>query len=191
MSIETPQFWVGTYYEKTLVYDPSTQNDSHTFVLLWDVDAEVMYRYAVDFARKRLRSIRDSVCKQAAVDRYRASLPDENTKLKLKKTLWELAPLYGMIPQVPGEVEFEQTLEERHKSRLIALGFPYKGTRTSRKRKLRVAHCWVCLGRLDNSVDLECVACGWLLCDCGTCGCGYVRGNHGQRSLQGLPNFSW
>jgi hypothetical protein len=28
---------------------------------------------------------------------------------------------------------------------------------------------------LDNAVDVECVACDWIICVCGACGCGFVR----------------
>lgn len=37
----------------------------------------------------------------------------------------------------------------------------------------RVTHCYACKKPLDNSIDLECVACGWIICKCGACGCGW------------------
>ncbi len=39
----------------------------------------------------------------------------------------------------------------------------------------REAHCWRCKSPLDSDDDLACVLCRWMLCECGTCGCGYHR----------------
>jgi hypothetical protein len=64
--------------------------------------------------------------------------------------------------------------EERHRAFLKARNVLYQGVRETNKPRLqRVTHCWSCKGHLDNSINVECVACGWILCDCGACGCGY------------------
>jgi len=40
--------------------------------------------------------------------------------------------------------------------------------------KNRASYCWNCKQPVDNSVDLECSACGWIICgNCGACGCTY------------------
>jgi len=69
------------------------------------------------------------------------------------------------------------TLEERHKLILQGLGLEWKGVRTPSKERApsrqRVTHCYLCKHPLDSTVDKECVACGWILCRCGACGCGY------------------
>jgi hypothetical protein len=67
------------------------------------------------------------------------------------------------------------SLEEKHQERLARLGKEYRGVRpaTSGLGRRRVTHCYACLRELDNSADIECVACGWILCSCGACGCGY------------------
>ena len=41
--------------------------------------------------------------------------------------------------------------------------------------------CYSCKEELDNSVDLECSNCGWIVCICGACGCGY-SGHRRQES---------
>lgn len=66
-------------------------------------------------------------------------------------------------------------LTEKHKEILARLGLPYKGLRPATPRFRRVTHCYACKDHLDNSVDIECVTCGWILCTCGACGCGYAR----------------
>ena len=64
-------------------------------------------------------------------------------------------------------------LEEKHREMLKRLGLPYEGVRPATPRHRRVTHCYSCKERLDNSVDVECIVCGWILCTCGACGCGY------------------
>ncbi len=73
------------------------------------------------------------------------------------------------------------SIEERHQFNLAYFGRPSAGIRridlTSQPQRRRVTVCWCCKENLDNAVDVECVACGWILCPCGACGCGYsVKG---------------
>ena len=69
------------------------------------------------------------------------------------------------------------SLEDCHKINLARNGCEWKGVRkvdmTATGRRHRVTKCWDCKEHLDNAIDLECVACGWILCQCGACGCGY------------------
>ncbi len=69
------------------------------------------------------------------------------------------------------------SLSERHKLFLEKHGIVYRGVRERTQRFLvrRITHCYSCKLDLDNAVDLECVACGWILCTCGACGCGFDR----------------
>lgn len=76
-------------------------------------------------------------------------------------------------------LEKDLSLEEKHKKILQGLGLEWKGVRAPLKDRAvsrqRVAHCYLCKHPLDNTVDKECVACGWILCRCGACGCGYGK----------------
>jgi hypothetical protein len=69
----------------------------------------------------------------------------------------------------------QQQLKALHKKRLNDLKIKYVGIRRAspQKRNHRVTHCWSCKKNLDNSIDFECMSCGWILCRCGACGCGY------------------
>ncbi|MBW3565480.1 MAG: DUF3553 domain-containing protein [Acidobacteria bacterium] len=60
-----------------------------------------------------------------------------------------------------------------HREFLENQGKAYKGTRSAGKNRHRITHCYSCKSRLDNSVDLECISCSWIICWCGACGCGY------------------
>lgn len=72
------------------------------------------------------------------------------------------------------EKEVRAIREERHRQFLDSRGIKYQGVRTSTKiRVKRVTHCYSCKHGLDNAIDTECVACSWILCDCGACGCGW------------------
>ena len=50
---------------------------------------------------------------------------------------------------------------------------PVEGGRNAPRR--RTPKCRGCRRRLDSAEDAKCKACGWLLCTCGACGCGYRR----------------
>ncbi len=55
------------------------------------------------------------------------------------------------------------------------LGLPYKETRAATGRsstRVRKTWCWNCKSDLDNRIQLECNDCGWIICECGACGCG-------------------
>jgi hypothetical protein len=45
-------------------------------------------------------------------------------------------------------------------------------SRNQTTERMRMAYCWNCKGKIDNSLDAECDTCGWILCHCGACGCG-------------------
>lgn len=66
-------------------------------------------------------------------------------------------------------------LEHRHKRFLSERGLPDRGIRpATSNRTHRITHCWSCTKHLDNSVDVECIACRWIICQCGACGCGRI-----------------
>lgn len=66
-------------------------------------------------------------------------------------------------------------LAERHMRKVMDAGQHYRGLqRPTLRERRRVTHCYACKARLDNSTDVECVSCGWILCPCGACGCGYM-----------------
>ena len=60
-----------------------------------------------------------------------------------------------------------------HFMKLLSKNTQYKGVSLANQyRTPRQAHCWYCKVSLDNSIDYECNNCGWILCECGACGCG-------------------
>ena len=67
-------------------------------------------------------------------------------------------------------------LIKNHKAFLKKIGRSYQGVvRRDESKARRVTHCYSCQKKLDNSIDSECASCRWIICECGACGCGYVR----------------
>lgn len=65
--------------------------------------------------------------------------------------------------------------EQRHREFLASLGAHDNGVSpVTTIKKHRTPHCYKCKYLLDNSIDIECNTCGWIVCSCGACGCGYV-----------------
>ncbi len=62
----------------------------------------------------------------------------------------------------------------RHEAFVAKSGKTYQGFITSNKvRNPRITHCYSCYEDLDSRADVECKICGWLVCNCGACGCGW------------------
>ncbi|MFC1778130.1 hypothetical protein ACFL3I_12460 [Pseudomonadota bacterium] len=69
---------------------------------------------------------------------------------------------------------FQSELKEAHEFFLQERGLGDCDLRPSRGSQRHV-HCYSCEEELDNSVDLEGSNCGWIVCVCGACGCGYSK----------------
>ena len=76
--------------------------------------------------------------------------------------------------KLPEDVK-KEIVAEKHKTFLSARKLPYKGIRESVNKQHRKTHCYSCKQNLDNLVDLECANCGWIICRCGACVCGYQK----------------
>lgn len=51
-------------------------------------------------------------------------------------------------------------------------------------KHFRTAMCWKCGSHLSSTAYQECKKCGWLLCNCGGCGCGYRNRSTTSRHYQ-------
>ncbi|MEY3788787.1 MAG: hypothetical protein RIQ94_939 [Pseudomonadota bacterium] len=74
------------------------------------------------------------------------------------------------------EIALNCERENRHRAFLEERGIPYQGVRLATKVRNhhRITHCYSCKRHLDNAIMTECVTCGWILCNCGACGCGWI-----------------
>ena len=76
------------------------------------------------------------------------------------------------LPITPAQIA-EQSIAAAHEAFLRSRGLVNQGTRLGLGRR-RVTHCYNCKRHLDNAFDVACAACGWIICACGACGCGYA-----------------
>ncbi len=60
-----------------------------------------------------------------------------------------------------------------HRNFLKEEGFGFAGVRVYSDALRRDTHCYRCKGALSSDSYLQCLACHWLVCSCGACGCGY------------------
>jgi hypothetical protein len=77
-----------------------------------------------------------------------------------------------------------ELLKTNHRVWIEELKAKYVGVRASRRSRAAGVHCYNCKKGLDGTIGLECVGCGWGICECGACGCG-----RGKTSV-GFGNFS-
>lgn len=77
---------------------------------------------------------------------------------------------------------YHSIVENNHQKFLLDHGKPDFGTQSTGRRP-RETHCYSCKNYLDNDLYKECRACGWIICFCGACGCGYTP--EGQKIAAG------
>ena len=84
------------------------------------------------------------------------------------------ALLNNLFSQIPS-----YDAKQKHRLIIQAKGDHYKGVRLPEEVQSnsyrRHARCWNCHKYLDSYAELQCKACGWMLCKCGACGCGSVQ----------------
>ena len=117
-------------------------------------------------------------------DQYLESL-SENIALETQKILDDLKYEYAHKK----EEFYSSVVQERHRQFLNDAGRVAPATRKARKKN-RSSNCWNCKQPVDNSIDLECVACGWIICgSCGACGCTYggIISNHPHEDFPKQP----
>lgn len=68
-----------------------------------------------------------------------------------------------------------KNVEDNHKKNLKSFNLPSASIKFVKKQKFRASNCWCCKKKIDNKINFECTSCGWILCDCGACGCGYYE----------------
>jgi hypothetical protein len=68
----------------------------------------------------------------------------------------------------------QKKAEENRRRFLEGIGKPYGNDSAPASNKPhRTANCFSCKKNLDNLKNPECTACGWIVCNCGACGCDF------------------
>ena len=122
-----------------------------------------------------------SLSKSAVLEIARESLQSASAEVsdqdfvKILNSYNGFKEAHGLKVIADGHHTPDQT-EVKHAQHLERMGLKNHGVRKSEKPKFhRTAHCWACKELLDNNQDLECSGCGWIICECGACGCGRQR----------------
>jgi hypothetical protein len=167
MNSEEPKYWIGKFDNgEIVIFDSDLQkSNDKDWVYLWIYSTSTVDRYLKHMARKAIRKAQEDARITNILNAYVAS-----RRLQKEKVQAELAQRAS--EEAERQAKRAAELAERHRRRQEMLGLPWRGLRASAGKDLRVTHCWACKSHLDNSVDVECITCGWILCLCGACGCG-------------------
>ena len=155
---EGRRFWVGCHTKIGLVVlDPSGQATDETQVSLYVLKEDRVGVFQRSVIRSQLLPAQISpteVCRAAdAYLRYEINKPQKDFENQTR--------------------ENRRLLEIKHKNFVAERGQAYSGVRIREgSRRPRASWCWSCKTGLNSSSNLECVTCGWILCECGACGCG-------------------
>jgi hypothetical protein len=165
--------WVGRLDEKTLVYDSGIQLPECPHVFLWNPATGTIEKYVALIARKLIKPHDEAEARVKCVASYLAwKAAQADAWLQQERPYYE-SRRHREVAESEGRALALASLEQRHRLRLEAFGKAYAGVQpAASKRCRRVANCYACHGALDNSIQVECVQCGWILCHCGACGCG-------------------
>ena len=165
-----------------LVYDPAMQLPACPHVFLWSFRSGEMSKYQPSVTRLQIKPVpanarSDSIllAYESWKAAYGAEWLEEERRYYAQREQRDAAENQVKVQAAEAARVAALSLTERHREHLQSLGKGYLGLRkpNPNARKIRVTHCYSCKGKLDNTIDLECVACGWILCRCGACGCGY------------------
>jgi len=155
--------WVGKYYEKVLVFDIAWKSDLSNFVLFWDVTDLCFSLYPASMARRRIRKANSTVASDA-IARFEQWINEQGSGLVELVQLRREAKFCGMSK--------DMTLAELHEKHVAELRIPYRGSAQITASPFRRVNCWACKQEISTLDNIQCVACEWILCTCGACGCG-------------------
>ncbi len=167
--------WVGRLSQKSVVFDSEMQPINRHHVYLWDPAANDMQKYVAEITRGVIRKHNDREQSNNIISLYEAW-----KSKNLSAWLARVAEINTDDADDDGKVASrkesrELSITEKHKVKLKSAGKPYIGTRQAAPNiPRRVSNCYSCQNTVDNSINLECIACGWILCKCGACGCGFT-----------------
>jgi NACalpha-BTF3-like transcription factor len=173
--------WVGQRKDNgsMWVFDPEMKHANESMVYAFWVTPTRMQEYSKELLRESMVTVHNER-RQKAIQIYlqwktingESFLRDELTQTPkqreeaVKKAKQQLENIRLYSPQ--------RTVD-KHKAYLALHEKKYEGVIEGSTRALRSTICHACLDKLDSSLHHECKACGWIICNCGACGCGYSK----------------
>ncbi len=178
------KLWVGEVGGEVLVYDPSIQLADCPHIFLWSTISFEMCQYNAAVTRQNIKRLKNTNALEVHTTSYMEwkfahgvawlnNVVGYYASRRSRELEQEIERNARDLERIEQQRVANLTPEQRHKERLEQLGIKYLGIRPAIRTTFhRVTHCYSCTQPLDNSVDSECIACGWILCTCGACGCG-------------------
>ena len=112
---------------------------------------------------------RDDLLRQEKEQYEKQCRERDRERRQLSAELWKQRE---NAPHLSHDAQRQRTIEN-HKTAVAQSGRLYSGYTVTCDSKPRVTHCYSCHKPLDSRMDIQCNSCGWLVCHCGACGCGY------------------
>ncbi len=163
--------WVGKPEgsQMTFVFDEKMKHEDPSMVYLFSAKTGSMNEYKKAFARHRLKTVKGSE-KEYAISLY-VAWHAKNGRSFLQnvheRATCEMTKHAELI-----EKKKRQAIRN-HKEFIEKLGLEYQGVQPLEPKHRRITHCYACKGHIDSNINIQCASCGWLICSCGSCGCGY------------------
>lgn len=175
----TDKLWVGVVDGRALVYDPAMQIQDSAHLYLWNPTVNKMEQYVRSILKPQIKSHPDAAACGHLTEQYRSWHLSLGSAWLVAETerLREMVRREAkrMARAAKEAADREEEIIERHRKTMERLGLPPTTVQRAVERdaKQRTSHCYKCKEFLDGSLDLQCTACAWILCECGACGCGY------------------
>jgi hypothetical protein len=83
--------------------------------------------------------------------------------------------------EIAWETEVRSKIQTKRRRLFSDLDIADQEVKSKKSEEYReYLHCFNCENPLANGIDLECVTCGWTVCNCGVCGCVYWTKNRNE-----------
>ena len=156
--------WVGKrnigISDDIFVYDAEMNNSSSDTIYMFSIRLREMQHFQRDRLREYFSKVADPILNRNAMENYLSWKTEHGNE-------------FVKIHPVTDEQKL-QVVIEKHKEYVGRIQKAYFGFTKPTNKAHRVTVCFSCRESLDNSIDIECNSCGWIICDrCGACGCGY------------------
>ncbi len=169
--MNTNRFWVGSPANSKMLWvlDKQMPHEDPNMVYLFGIHSNKMEEYEKGFARARLKPVIDEKRNQA-VESYLVWYQKNGEKFlqvdceRVRRELAKRSEIYNEIDAA--EIEL-------HEKYIDSLDVLYPVTQNVEVNNQRATHCYLCKNNLDTNINIQCASCGWLICTCGACGCGY------------------
>ncbi len=169
--MDRDHLWVGKPEGSKMmfVFDEQMKHEDFAMVYLFSTNSGSMKEYERGFARHRLKTVTGSE-RENAISSY-AKWHEINgcsflqtDRARARSEMEKRAELIE---------EKKRQAIQKHKEFIEKLGFDYQGVQPLEAKHRRITHCYGCKADLDSKINIQCASCGWLICSCGACGCGY------------------